>query len=147
MAEDGRAAELAAREKALEERERQAAARDALAFAEGLVAAGKLPAGLKADAATLIAGLQTPNAAPLTFAAGEKSADAALRDLLAALPVMAPLGVVADKPAPEAGDYAFAAPVGATVSPAKAELHAKAVRLAAKKGFTLIEAYKSLGGK
>lgn len=144
---DDKAAELAAREKALEERERQAATRDALAFAEGLVAAGKLPASLKADAATLIAGLQAAHAAPLAFAAGEKSADAALRDLLAALPVMAPLGVVADKPGPETGDYAFAAPAGAVVKPEKAEMHAKAARLAAEKGVTLIEAYKSLGGK
>lgn len=140
---------LAARETELLAREKALAEREAVAFCDGLVAAAKLPVGLKGDATALIVSLSSPGGGDVAFAEGPpKNQGAALMDLLGRLPPMVETGAKVPRKAPGGGDVAFAAPAGYSVDPDAADLHAKALaHQKANPGMDYLTAYKAAGGK
>jgi hypothetical protein len=137
--------ELEARERELKEREERLAAQAASfaeaeakrrraedqAFLEGLVAEGRIPAGLVGDAVSFMEALPVGDAAP-TVAFGEgaeaEKVDAreGFRRLLKALPKGVDFGRAAD---PQQGDgtASFAAPVGFEVAADRLDLHRRAL--------------------
>lgn len=123
------ATEIEARERALAQREAQARREDAVAFAEGLVQAGKLLPRQKAPIVELL--LVMPASTSVNFAEGgatvDKPAGEVLRELLDGLPTQVDF---TEKSAGEAvtGTATFAAPPGVIVDAGLAELHAKAKR-------------------
>ena len=127
-------------------------------FAEGLVAARKLPSNQVPVVAALLTRLaDTPDAEPLAFSETidgkpvEKKigAAAALKTMLGALPEMVDAGEAAKRmDALEAkAPVMFSAPAGYSVDPEQAALHAKAADYAAKHNVDFVEAYKAVGGR
>lgn len=128
--------QLAERSAAERARRDAAALADAEAFAEGLVAAGRLPDGERALVVDVLARIgrgEGEEGAAIAFGEGTARAPVlpALKTLLQALPVRAAQGSLATAAA-AAGEGAaegpaFAAPAGFRVDPAKAALHARVV--------------------
>lgn len=144
------AAALAKREKALADREAKARRDDAVEFADGLVADGKLLPKDKAPVVELL--LALPTAQPLSFANGddtvEKPAADLFRELLDGLPKRLDFS---EKSGGERDDNAgaanFAAPQGALVDPGQLELHRKATAYRAQHpAVSFAEAVKAVGG-
>lgn len=109
---------------------------DAVAFADGLVAGGRLPqAHTDVVVSTLdaVARLAETEGAVVQFSQGEAKAPLlpALRELLSRLPAMAEPGQLATAgraaAAPAGGGVAFAAPAGALVDPERLALHERAL--------------------
>jgi len=116
------------------ETERKAAAHAAnLAFAETLVAEGRLTPAVRERAVALLDALPADGASQVAFAEGDAQRALHPRQLLAeilgALPPVVSFGQAYIGPAPGAGlgAAAFAAPDGMGVDPGSAELHAKAL--------------------
>ena len=125
---DEKDADLARRQNDLDDREAKARREDAASFAEGLVADGKLLPRQQAGVVELL--LALPANAPLNFAEGgaqvSKPASDVLRSLLNDLPKQINY---AEKSRDEGGDVAaasFAAPAGVVVDAAGADLYNKA---------------------
>ncbi len=135
---DAREAELKAKEAAFSEAETKAKASADAAHVETIVKEGRLPVGLKPQALALFADLSDE---AVTFADGDQTIATtprqAFRDLLAKLPVQAPLGEIAKGDGPDFSDpvaastaikqeITAAASQGETISPADAAARIKA---------------------
>ncbi|MDR6952670.1 hypothetical protein J2X65_002029 [Ancylobacter sp. 3268] len=130
-------ADFAARQTALDERERQLADRERgivhdgnVAFAAELVAAGRVLPAQEARLVAVLDAITSGAVAPVSFAAGETAVSPAehLKGLLRELPKVVPLGgtlPAGDGNANEAP--AFAAPSGFTVDADRSALHGKAL--------------------
>lgn len=139
---------LDAREKALKDRETAAVRADALAFAEGLVADGKLLPRFKAPIVELLASL--PGGQPLSFAEGDQQVSKAPGDIVREVLSSLPKQIDFSEKSGDAGDVGavdFAGPVGAHVDAGRAQLHAKAIAYQRQnQGTTYLEAVKAVGG-
>ena len=152
-----REAKLAAEQAELEaqraelEAQRQAASaeglrREALEFAEGHVAEGRVtPAEQEALAAIYAALPEDDEPLKLSEGAVNKPARAALRDFVAALPKRVPYGEAAPADRPAAGNV-IPLPAGVTLAEdeERAALHVKATEHAAKHGVSYIEAVSAV---
>lgn len=120
---DARAAELDKRERALGHA-------DNLAFAEGLVAEGRLLPALKDKAVGLLDFLR-PQTEPFEFSEGDKAATSAPADLLRAIlkaqPKVVEFGAYEIGEGRDAARVEFAAPEGMQVDPGSLDLHRRAV--------------------
>ena len=126
-------AEIERLRRELAEREARIARTEAQQFCEQLVADGRLPSGLKDDAAALIVALST-GAEEVAFASGDDDGERKLKpaDALKALLKSLPQAVAFGEAAPEDGQDAatatdFAAPDGYAVDPERMSLHRKAL--------------------
>lgn len=144
-----RATDLAAREQALAERERQARHADAAEFAAGLVQAGQVLPRHAPVVTELL--LVLPADSPLSFAAedgttAEIAPADALRELLASLPAQVDF---AEKSGVDtiAAPVAFATPPGETADPTGIALHNKAMAwMQQHPGTAYLAAVKAVGG-
>ena len=120
--------ELARRERELAEREARLRQAEAVAFAEELVAEGRLPGGLKNDVAALVVALQAGEQ-EVSFAEGEAQPPAeALKALLKKLPQAVSFGEAApEEPGGDAAPVDFATPDNAPVDAERMALHRKAL--------------------
>lgn len=116
--------ELNQREIVLAEKETTALKADAVQFADGLVAAGKV---LPKDKAGIVA-LLLPGTTTVELGEGQEPQDTTtwLKTFLGALPKVVELGEIATGDVPT-GAVEFAAPPGMTVDPGRLELHHKAL--------------------
>ena len=125
-------AEIERLRRELAEREARIARAEAQQFCEQLVADGRLPSGLKDDAAALIVALST-GAEAVSFADGDGGTkEVAPAEALKALLKSLPQAVAFGEAAPEDGQDAaaptdFAAPDGYAVDPERMTLHRKAL--------------------
>ncbi len=135
--------ELARRERELAEREARLRRVEAEQFADGLVAEGRLPGGLKQDVASLLAALEG-GAQQVAFAEGEEQPAAdALKSLLKRLPQVVEFG----EAAPEGEEQAvvnFATPEGAPVDAERMKLHRQALAYAREHGCEYDEALRAV---
>lgn len=144
------AAALAAREKAIADREIKARQDDAAAFCESLVADGKLlPVHKAATIALLMA--QPAATAPLSFAEGDQSVSKPAGDVLRALLTSMPKQVDFSEKSKGAGTddaaVSFAAPPGTTVDAAGMKLHGLAIAYQREHpGTDYLTAVKAVGG-
>ncbi|WP_439605410.1 hypothetical protein [Shinella sp.] len=122
-----READVARREAALKKRETEIAHDANVSFAEKLVTEGRLLPASKDKLVTILDGV--PSEAAVSFAAGEAAVPVAqaLRDLLAAQPIVVSFGALdlPDDPGEGSRAASFAAD-GKSVDPSGMELHAKA---------------------
>ncbi len=116
--------ELRQREIILAEKETLALKADAVEFADGLVAAGKV---LPKDKGLIVA-LLLPGTATVELGEGQEPVPLtpALKTFLGALPKVVELGEIATGEVPT-GSVEFAAPPGMTVDPGRLEIHHKAL--------------------
>ena len=124
-------AEIERLRRELAEREARIARTEAQQFCEQLVADGRLPSGLKDDAAALIVALST-GAEAVSFADGdggtqEVAPAEALKALLKSLPQAVAFGEAAPEDGQDAATTDFAAPDGYAVDPERMSLHRKAL--------------------
>lgn len=121
----------AARAAELDKRERALASAEAVAFADGLVTAGKLLPAQRDGAVALLTELSAGEVEDIAFSSDGSEVKAApaevLRDLLSATPEVVPMGDVDQGAAPDEASVAFAAPDGLSVDPDGLELHSKAL--------------------
>lgn len=139
--------DIAAREKAIADAERQRQRTEAVAFAAGLADAGRI---LPRHQAPLVEVMLALPAAPVSFAGegGEQQAEPAalLRDFLQGLPAQIHYGEKA-KATAAAPAAAFAAPQGAQIDSRSAELDAKARAFqAANPNTSYLDAVRAVGG-
>ncbi len=141
---------VAAREKAITDRENKVRRDDAVAFCEGLVAAGKLLPREKAPTVELLLAVSAAPA-PLSFSEGDQSISKPAGDVLRALLSDRPEVVdYSEKSKGEVTDGAavsFAAPPGTTVDAAGMKLHVLATAYQRDHpGTDFITAVKAVGG-